>query len=167
MKLETIITKWKFPVFLCLLFSLGYLYFFENRALVELEITTPQKTWFNIYWADEGEGYRRYKRGRVRITPNKTNYSFYITDLRKVSKLRIDPHKFIGEVVINKMVISQNGYQPIQFVNENDFSHLKAIFHIESSYVGDNGLHHLLLEKRKILSPTPNHSTPFSKSDHV
>ena len=136
-----LLLKWKFPLLLATLFTILYLHFFENRAYAELEIQVPEKTWFNIYWAAEGKGYSKWKRARVRLYPENSHYRFYLTDLRKAQKLRIDTHMYAGEIVLKQLRISQNGLQPINLSSETDFSQLQPLFHIDSSHYQEDGFH--------------------------
>ncbi|MBW1634689.1 MAG: hypothetical protein JRC87_04205 [Deltaproteobacteria bacterium] len=155
--------KWKFPLLLGFLLSFLYFHYFENRAFVELEIKVQQKTWFNIYWAENGKGYSKWERARVRLTPEKQRYSFYLTDLRKMRSLRIDPHMFEGEVVLKTLKISQNSLQPIKITTKSDFKQLSPLFHIGSLRWKSNGLHILAtgndpqLELKLNLQKTPSH----------
>lgn len=136
-----LLLQWKFPLLLATLLSILYLHFFENRAYVELEIQVPEKTWFNIYWAGEGKGYSRWKRARVRLYPETNQYRFYLTNLRKAHKLRIDTHMYEGEVVLKAMRISQNGLQSLTFTTEEELAQLAPLFHIASSSYQADGLH--------------------------
>ncbi len=116
--------RWKFQLLLGFLLSFLYLHFFENRAFVELEIQVPQKTWFNIYWAEDGKEYSKWRRARVRVTPEKQQYRFYLTDLRKIRRLRIDPHMYEGEVVVKGLQISQNSLLSLELTTKNEFKQL-------------------------------------------
>lgn len=140
MKFIDLCMKWKFPLFLGIVLSVLYLHFFENRAVVDLDINVSEKTWFNIYWADADQGYSQWKRARVRVTPEQRLYRFSLTDLRKVGKLRIDTHQYQGEVLLHTLLITQNGVQPLQFATKDDFSLLQPIFHIDSVLNETTGL---------------------------
>ena len=141
MSIVNSVIRWKFPLLLAFLFSFLYLHYFENRAFVELEIQVPQKTWFNIYWAGEGKGYSKWRRARVRLYPETKQYRFYLTDLRKISSLRIDPYMYEGEVILKKLQITQNGRQALQFATQEEFNQLQPLFHIGSSQWEADGLH--------------------------
>ena len=130
MKSLRVFIKWKFPLFIGLILSVSYLYFFENCAYVDLNINVSQKTWFKMYWAGEGEEYSEKRMCRIRVKPAKQHYTAFLTDLRKVEKLRIDPQQYVGTSLIQKLVITQNGLSPILFVNKDDFSRLNPIFDI-------------------------------------
>lgn len=141
MSVVNLFIKWKFPLLLGFLLSFLYLHFFENRAFVELEIQVPQKTWFTIYWAEEGKGFSKWRRARVRVYPEEQHYRFFLTDLRKNSRLRIDPLEYKGDVVIHQLLIQQNGKQALQFKTKTDFNQLTPLFHISSNQWEDDGLH--------------------------
>jgi len=117
-----------------------YLHFFENRAVVELDITVSQKTWFTLYWAESDQSYSKWREVKVRVTPGQQQYRFYGVDLRKVDKLRVDTHDFIGEAVLKKLVFSQNGFQPLVFQTEHEFASLVPMEQIELIKSTDNGL---------------------------
>lgn len=129
----TLLLKWKFPLFVGVLLSLLYLNYFENRAFVELDINVSEKTWFKIYWVDSGELYSEKNMVRLRVNPDKQSYSFYLTDLTNVVKLRIDPHQYVGTSRVNSMLIAQRGVLPLQFHSPADFTILQPIYDIESS----------------------------------
>ncbi len=126
----SILIRWKFPLFVSVLLSLLFINSFENRAYVDMDIKTAKKTWFKIYWAEEGELYSEKNMAGVRIVPAQKNYRFFLTDLRKIQKLRIDPGQYEGETTLKKIVISQNGLQTIQFESDNDFSRLIPLFQV-------------------------------------
>ena len=155
--------KWKFPLLLGFLLSFLYFHYFENRAFVELEIKVQHKTWFNIYWAENGKGYSKWKRARVRLLPEKQRYSFYLTDLRKAGNLRIDPHMFEGEVILKALKISQNSLRPIKITTKSSFKQLHPLFHIDSLQWKADGLHILStgndpqLELKLNLQKAPSH----------
>lgn len=140
MKSRDLIQQWMFPLVLGLILSLLYLHYFENQSQVELDISVSEITWFNIYWADIDQGYSQWKRSRVRITPDEQHYSFSLTDLRSVGKLRIDTHQYEGEAVLHSLKISQKGYLPLQFNSRESFSQLPPIFQVESVQALDSGL---------------------------
>ena len=94
-----------------------------------------------MYWAEEGNGYSKWRRARVRLTPEKQQYSFYLTNLRKIERLRIDPHMYEGEVVMKSLQISQKGKQSLQFTKKSEFKQLQPLFHIGSSQWAADGFH--------------------------
>lgn len=126
----SILIRWKFPLFVSVLLSLLFTHCFENRAFVDVDIKTAEKTWFKIYWAEEGELYSEKNMSRVRIHPEQEHYQFFLTDLRGKKKLRIDPSQYAGETTFKKIVISQNGLQTIRFGSEKDFARLTPLFQV-------------------------------------
>lgn len=135
-----ILSKWKFPLLLGILFSVLYLHYFENRAFVELDISVSQETWFKVYWEGDGQPYSEKNVARIRVSPEKRHYSFYLTDLHKVRTLRIDPHQYQGESLLCKLLISQTGLHPFQFASPAEFSRLLPVYGIGSSTRESNGL---------------------------
>ncbi len=140
MQFKTLFRQWRFPLFVAALLSVVFVHYFVNRAVVELEISVSQPTWFKIYWAQEGQPYSEKKMARVRAYPKQTQYSFFLTDLRKVDALRIDPHEYAGEAVIKKLDIRQKGFKPLSFDSEKEFSRLAPVFQIEGSRFSPDGL---------------------------
>jgi len=125
--------QWQFPLIIAILLSVLYLHYFENRAFVELDINVSQRTWLSFFWAKDGQEYSKWREVRIRVAPAQQKYQFYVTDLRKVERLRIDTHDYRGEAVLNKLRINQKGFQPLEFRTKKDFDLLKPINHIEST----------------------------------
>lgn len=125
--------QWRFPFFVAFLLSVLFVYCFVNRAVVELDIGVSKTTWFKIYWAEKGQPYSEKRMARVRVRPDQHQYSFYLTDLRKITTLRIDPHQYAGEAVVKKILMRQRGFEPLYFEDERGFSQLDPIFHIARS----------------------------------
>ena len=132
--------KWKFPLFVSLILSICYVHFFENRAYIDLNLEVSQRTWFKIYWAGDGEKYSEKRMHRIRVHPAEQHYTAFLTDLRKVKRLRIDPHDYIGSSLVKDMAITQNGLSPLIFKTEEDFFLLKPVFDIASSEIDSKGL---------------------------
>lgn len=123
--------RWTFPLCLAILLSMLYLHYFENRAFVELDINVSQRTWLSFFWAKDGQEYSKWREVRVRVTPAEQKYRFYLTDLRQIRKLRIDTHDYRGEAVLNKLLISQKGFEPLAFRTKKDFDLLNPLNQIE------------------------------------
>ena len=119
--------RWKFPLLVSLLFSLLYIHYFSNRAFVELDIKVTKISWFKIYWAAPGKPFSEENMVRIRVHPEEEHYRFFATDLRKVARLRIDPHQYAGMAVIKKLVITQAGYSPLEFATKDDFARLRPL----------------------------------------
>ena len=78
MKIIDLFLKWKFPLFLGILLSVLYLHFFENRAVVEINMSVSQKSWFTIYWADSDQSYSKYREVNIRVIPGQQKYRFMV-----------------------------------------------------------------------------------------
>lgn len=134
-----IIKDWKFPLFVSILLSVLYVHYFGNRAFVQLDIKVTETTWFKIYWAKPGKLFSEKNMARIRVRPEQEHYRFFLTNLRTVNKLRIDTHQYVGEAVVKKLVISQEGLQPVSFSSARDFLRLQPIFQVARSDYQDDG----------------------------
>jgi hypothetical protein len=132
-------TLW-FPVLLWFAVSLGYYYFFFAKAHVQLDIEVAERTWFKIYWANADQQFSEKRMARVRVSPGQRKYTFFSTDLRKVTQLRIDPHQYVGQVTLHSLVMSQKSVEDVVFNSADDFSKLKPHFFIQDYSYDDNGL---------------------------
>lgn len=130
MKLQTLYTQWKFPLFVSVLLSLLFMYCFVNTAVVELDISVSQRTFFKVYWSEDGQVFSEKKMSNIRVRPKINHYSFFLTDLRKIQTLRIDPQQYVGESIIQKIVIKQKGFHPLNFTKDGDFAQLDPIFDV-------------------------------------
>lgn len=134
-----IVKSWKFPLFISILLSFLYVHYFGNRAFVELDIKVEKTTWFKIYWAKPGKLFSEKNMARVRVRPEQEHYRFFLTNLRSVEKLRIDPHQYAGEAVLRELSISQSGMETIRFATAEDFAGLTPIFQVAQSTFGECG----------------------------
>lgn len=130
MEPKPLFIQWRFPLFVGLLLSALFLHFYIHTALVEVDIEVSQTTWFKIYWAEEGQLFSEKNMKRVRVHPGTEHYSFFLTDLRKIHTLRIDPHQYPGEVTLKKLVLRQKGFSPIRFETAGDFSLMHPIYDV-------------------------------------
>ncbi len=137
----TFLWRWKFPLFVSIILSVLYIHYFGNRAFVELDTKVTRTTWFKIYWAEPGKLFSEKNMVRFRVRPEQEHYRFFLTNLRPLERLRIDPHQYEGVAVIKKIVISQSGIDPIRFESEGDFSRLTPLFQVIHSEFKDNGFH--------------------------
>ena len=106
------IAAW-FIAALCLLGCVYYFLAFYNRALVELDIEVEHKTQFKLYWSSADQPFSEKKRSVITIHPGQHKYSFYLTDLGKVERLRVDPFQYSGTGSLQRLSISQAGYDTI------------------------------------------------------
>lgn len=131
--------KYRFFFLLSLIAVLLYGYFFVNRAHVEIQVSTPGSTYFKVYWAGSGELYSEKKMNRVHIRPGKEKYSFFITDLRRIDSLRIDPSERPGKITVKEIVIRQPGLPSIRFAGADEFSRLLSLGDVKSTNYTENG----------------------------
>jgi len=131
--------KYRFVFLLSLVAALLYGHFFANRAHVELRINSPEQTYFKIYWATAENLYSEKNMARVLVRPGTKRYSFFITDLRRINTLRIDPSERLGTVTVEEIVISQHGLPPIRFSGAKDFARLQPLGEAQSTEFTDKG----------------------------
>ena len=134
-----IVKGWKFPLFISILLSFLYVHYFGNRAFVELDIKVEKTTWFKIYWAKPGKLFSEENMARVRVRPEQEHYRFFLTNLRSVDRLRIDPHQYEGEAVVRKLSLSQSGMETIRLAEAEDFAALEPIFQVAQSSFREDG----------------------------
>lgn len=135
------LARWKFPLLVSIILSVLYVQYFGNRAFVDLDIKVSKTTWFKIYWAAPGKLFSEENMVRMRVRPEQEHYRFFLTNLRKVEKLRIDPHQYEGVSVIKKLLITQSGIEPVLFEKESDFKQLKPLFQIIHSEHKEEGFY--------------------------
>lgn len=124
----------------CVIACTAYYQFVVNTAVVDLEMSVDQSSHFTIYWAAEGEGYSERRTASVKVYPGKDKYSFNLTNIGKVGRLRVDTHSTIGEVTLKSLAIHQEGYEPVTLDNQTGFSKLFPLQQIETARVEGNGL---------------------------
>lgn len=125
-----------FTVAVCLIGCVYYYLFFFNRAFVEVDIEVEHKSDFKIYWTSGDRPFSEKRRATVRLHPGKNVHSFFLTNIGKFEKLRIDPFQFEGDGTLRKLTISQLGYEPI----EVDLSNLISLHDIASTTLSPDGL---------------------------
>lgn len=124
----------------CAVASAAYYQFMVNTAVVELDISVSQNSKFALYWAAEGGDYSEKRIATIKVHPEKQNYSFYLTDISKVGRLRVDTHRYMGEVTLKRLAIHQEGYESIVLDDSNSFSKLVVLQQIEKTKIDTNGL---------------------------
>ena len=134
------LVRHKFAWLLCLLACLAYQVFFVSRAYVDLTIQVEKKTFFKIYWAEEGQAFSEKRMALALVKPDRKQYGFFLTDLKKVKHLRIDPQQYTGTATIEEIRIRQNGFKEIRFTSTEDFSRLKPLAQIAKYSAKDNKL---------------------------
>ena len=159
------IWRHRFLITACLVLSAGYFLFFVDRAVVDLSISVDKRTFFRIYWAAADQGFAEERHARVLVSPDRRDYRFYLTDLGRIERLRIDPHDFKGEsvhpdeavhigassyyvdhwlppVVLHRLTFSQKGWQSIDVTSSGEgFSSFQPHAQIAASSLRADGLH--------------------------
>ncbi len=133
-------TYYAYTAVLCLLACVLYYGFFINTAYIEVELVVSERTDFKIYWAEEGQVYSENRVSGIVTQPGRIHYSFFLTDIGDIARLRIDTHSYEGEVTLKHLTIEQNGYVGIILSDSQDFAKLVAFEQIEESRVTDDGL---------------------------
>ena len=129
-----------FTLLLCILACGLYYRFIVNEAHVEIEVEVSQKADFKIYWAGAGELYSEKHMSVVVARPDREKYSFFLTDIKNIARLRIDTHNYEGEATLKRVVISQEGWDPITLETEEDFAKLVPLFQVGEYRADQNGL---------------------------
>ncbi|PHR24443.1 MAG: hypothetical protein COA36_15500 [Desulfotalea sp.] len=129
-----------FALFFCAVACIAYYQFMVNTAIIEVDLNVSQNSQFAVYWATEGGGYSEKQVATVTVYPGKENYSFYLTNISKVVRLRVDTHNYAGEVTLKRLAIHQEGYEAIVLKDRESFSRLVPLQQIEQMRIDDNGL---------------------------
>ncbi|MFT5729194.1 MAG: hypothetical protein ACI8PB_003357 [Desulforhopalus sp.] len=124
----------------CVVACTAYYQFVVNTAVVDLEMSVKQSGQFSIYWAAAGEGYSERRVAHVKVHPGRDTYSFNLTNISKVGRLRVDTHCTIGEVTLKSLAIRQEGYESIILDDQLSFSNLIPLQQIETTRVDEKGL---------------------------
>ncbi len=133
-------TNYLFTAVVCLLACVVYYSLSINRAYVEIELDVTERTDFKIYWAEKGQPYSEKCRSVVVTRPDRKHYSFFLTNIKNIARLRIDTHKYAGEATIRYLSIKQTGYAPIVLSDGFSFSKLSPLAQVEIFRAEDNGL---------------------------
>jgi hypothetical protein len=134
------LTHYLFPVVLCLLACTLYYSFFINTAHVEVELEVAKKSHFKIYWAEKGQFYSEKHMSMVTAHPGRSHYSFFLRDIKKIDRLRIDTHGYAGEATLKNLTIEQKGYTAITLSDSQDFGKLVPLAQVEDFRATDDGL---------------------------
>ncbi|MFT5697423.1 MAG: hypothetical protein ACI8ZB_000271 [Desulforhopalus sp.] len=129
-----------FSLLACVLVCAAYYQFMVNTAVVEVEISVDRKSTFVVYWAAEGDGYSERRLGSIEVHPGKEKYSFYLTDISNIAKLRVDTHTYAGDATLKRLVIKQEGYSPLLLSDPESFNALTPVQQIAESAVVESGL---------------------------
>ncbi len=114
-KTELTRRHWLVLIIVWLAISFLYLYFFAFRAHLEidLKLLTSGDSQFEVFWEKGGTRYGVHKSIILPVRTEKIHYSMYIGHLGSMTKLRIDPVRYKGQVEIKRIAITQPGFEPI------------------------------------------------------
>ncbi len=129
-----------FPAILSLLACTLYYIFFINTAHVEVELEVAKKTNFKIYWAQKGQPYSEKQMSVVTAHPRRTHYSFFLTNIKNIARLRIDTHAYAGDATLKHLAIEQEGYATLTLSDSREFGKLVPLAQIEDLRITEDGL---------------------------
>lgn len=134
------IKEHRFLLLLCFGGCFLYTFFLANTATVTLNIDVKKRTIFRIYWADSDQVFSESRRAKLVVSPKKKTYSFGLTDLKKIDRLRIDPHQYKGTSTIHSLSLNQKGVQTIDLHGKDLVDHFKPENQISSFYLAKEGV---------------------------
>jgi len=137
---KNLFVKMVFAFFVCLLACGLYYRFFVCNGFVEVELEVTQETHFKIYWAEAGQPYAEKNMSVVKANPERKKYSFFLTDIGKIARLRVDTHRYEGEATLKHLQLVQNGWAPLILSTPEDFSNLTPLSQIADYRVDSDGL---------------------------
>lgn len=134
--------SWKrlWALFICLLACGLYFFFVVDRAFVEIELDVAKKTDFKIYWAGPGQSYSESRMSMASAKPGKKEYSFFLSSIGRIDRLRIDTHSYKGEVTLKRLLLQQEGWGAINLSTPEDLGKLAPLAQIADFRVDDTGL---------------------------
>lgn len=128
---------------LLLFFVLGFLlagWLLSHQALVRVALRTDTRGAFKVYWAGSGETYSEARSASVWISSGRTQYAFFLADLEKIRRMRIDPLDKPGNVVISSIAISQLPYETIRISALENSGQLKPLQQIKKLAIKKEGI---------------------------
>ena len=126
---------------LCIVFwCYIYIGFLVKKAYVEIGLEVPKSTTLQIFWAKEGRGYSEDKMADLFVHPGTKNYSFILTDLTEVDKLRVDPIKSRGEAKLLYLKIYQHGYSPVELTSSSGLDNILPYNQVDGLRLDSSGL---------------------------
>lgn len=129
-----------FALFVCLAVCGLYYFLLVSQTFVEIELEVSQKASFKIYWAEPGQPYSEDRMSVVTVTPTRKNYSFFLPNIAKIERLRIDTHSYEGEATLNRIILQQEGWVPIKLSTPEEFGKLVPLYQIADFRIDENGL---------------------------
>ena len=138
--MQTRVVKLLFTVFTCLLACALYFHFFVNTAFVEAKLTVSQQTDLKIYWAEADQPYSEKNMAVAIATPEHKDYRFFLTNIGKIARLRIDTHSYKGEATLKELIVRQEGWAPVTLATAEQFGKLIPLNQIAESRVDNDGI---------------------------
>jgi hypothetical protein len=129
---------WRLVLFILL--SAGYAHFYENKAVVHLQVGVKSSTTFALSWAADGEPFSGEKSRQITIFPRVRHYSLRIGDLENIDKLRIRPLNEKGKIRIILLRVRQKGFEPINVRSVSEMQQFVPKSGIEETWVDKDGL---------------------------
>ncbi|HSL38923.1 MAG TPA: hypothetical protein VK857_01025 [Desulforhopalus sp.] len=129
-----------FSCIAALLAGVLYWNFFINRAYVEVELNVESTTDFKIYWAKAGQLFSEKNMAVAIVSPEKSRYGFFLTDIGKIERLRIDTHRYTGEAQLKSLTLHQEGWHQLMLKGTEDFRQLQPLTDIAEYRIDDDGL---------------------------
>lgn len=117
-----------------------YHFFVAQMAVVEIKLETSTRTILKVYYADQRQNWSERKVAKVVISPNQQTYTFRLTDISRVTSLRIDPSEKPATVVIHSIVIRQPNFADLHIASAEQFHQLHSTKGIADLQIGDWGL---------------------------
>jgi len=111
---------------LSLIFIALYHCLLTSLAVVDIEVTTDNKTIFKIYYSDSTKSWSEDRMAEVLIKPGQTHYSMRLANLKKISAIRIDTSEKIANVQVASLSISQLGFSPILINSPEQFRNIEV-----------------------------------------
>ncbi len=135
------ITKESSVIAILLFTSISLLFlFFYKPASIHVEFSAESGSVFQVYWATAEQGYSEKQSSRIYYRVGKTQCTFTLPDLKKITSLRIDPARKASEMVFKSIVIKQLGYLAIRLETPASLKAIKPLYEIREYDVHPNGL---------------------------
>ena len=99
---------------------------------MRIEVQVEANALFKVFWADTGQNFSEKRSNRVYLSQGDSKYKLYLTDLKNIKRLRIDPLNGPSKIVIKKIVIRQAGYKSIRFESIDEFKQSRSIYDIQN-----------------------------------
>ena len=134
------LARFSAPLVAVIMVLCAFQFLVVDRAVVNLQIHTDNRTLFKIYYSGENGNWSERKSATILITPDRQNYSFRLADLRRISKLRIDTCEKPATVTIHSLILNQWGYAPVRIAGKKQFERLQPANDIGELAIQQGGI---------------------------